>query len=323
MKQIPQKYLSATNQREARASVRRWLAAGMSVRDMAAQLTAKYRTSRSRVREHLGMLLSIIYDFESPETSRKCARIFGHDLVDGLSVSESVFMSGYSEGERIFRRKQFSGAVTSYKPVVDLFPSSRYPFTVSPSVCGDVLTVSGKHNIYAVPGADNELNLFILEECPEDILIDEEVFGDDEPLYFTEHSHFTSPVFRINLIAHILDHCLAEIGYPHIPVKKKVIFTSREANLVNLDDYLSHPDWKDVEVIMLKTVIPEYAIDKSSCILDRKRPIDDLKNQLREMLLFSISATAILYEAACNERITLSMTPRNLSALCERKHIFE
>ena len=323
MKKIPQKYLSATNHREARAFMRQCLASGMSVKDMAAQLTAKYRASRSIVREHLGALLSIIYDFDSPETARKCARMFGHDLVEDLSVSESVYISGYSQDERIFRRKQFSSEVTSYKPVVDSFPSSRWPFTVSPSASGDVLTISREHNIYAMLDAGNELNLFILEPCPDDILIDEELFGNDEPLYFTESSHFTSPVFRINLIAHILDYCLTEIGYPHIPVKKKVIFTSHEANLVNLDDYLSHKDWKDVEVIMLKTVIPEYAINKSSCILDRKRSLDDVKNQLREMLLFSISATAMLYGAVCNERLTLSVTPKNLSALCRKNHIFE
>jgi len=322
MKKIPQKYLCSTNQREARAFIRQCLASGITVKDMAAQLTAKYRTSGAAVREHLGKLLSIIYDFDSPEIARQCARIFGLSLIDGLSVSESVYIEGYSDDEQIFRRKEFSSNVISYMPVVSPFPSSRWPLTVASSACEDVLTISSEHNIYAVMGADNELNLFILEPCPNDILIDEDIFGNEEPLYFTEHSHFTSPVFRINLAKRILDHCLAEVGYPHIPVKKKVIFTSHEANLMNLDDYRCHDSWKDVEVIMLKSVVPAYAINKSGCILDKERAPKDLKNQLREMLLFSISATAMLYESACSERLTLSMTPKILFALCRRNNIF-
>lgn len=322
MKKIPQKYLYSTNQREARAFMRQCFASGMTAKDMAAQLTAKYRTSGAAVREHLGKLLSIIYDFDSPETARQCARTFGLSLIDGLSVSESVYIEGYSDDEQIFKRKEFSSNVTSYMQVVDPFPSSRWPLTVAPSTCKDVLTISSEHNIYAVMGADNELSLFILEPCPDDILIDEEVFGDEEPLYFTEHSHFTSPVFRINLANRILDHCLAEIGYPHIPVKKRVIFTGNEANLINLEDYRSHDSWQNVEVIMLKSIVPTYAINKSRCILDKERAPKDFKNQLREMLLFSISATAILYESVCRERQTLSVTPKTLSTLCRRNYIF-
>ncbi len=322
MKKIPQKYLYSTNQREARAFIRQCLASGMTVKDMAAQLTTKYRTSGAAVREHLGKLLSIIYDFDSPKIACHCARFFGINLIDGLSVSESVYIEGYSDNEQIFKRKEFSSNVTSYMPVVSPFPSNRWPLTVAPSAHENVLTISSEHNIYAVMGADNELNLFILEPCPNDILIDEDVFDDEEPLYFTEHSHFTSPVFRINLANRILDYCLAEIGYPHIPVKKKVIFTSHEANLMNLDDYRCHSSWLNVEVIMLKSIVPAYAINKSRCILDKERAPKDLKNQLREMLFFSISATAMLYESVCSEKLTLSVTPKTLSALCKRNYIF-
>lgn len=325
MKKIPQKYLSATNHREACANVRYFLASGLSVKDMAEQLTEKYRTSKSAVREHLGKMLATIYDFENSEIARECARMFGIEPLSTLSVSESLCLYGLRDSERVFSKKEFSDDVTGNLAPVDTFPAAKWPMVVASGCYDDIITLSSSHNIYAAMGEGKELNLFIFEPSHSDILIDEAVFGDEVPLYFTEIDHFVSPVFKINVLKRLLDFCLEEVGYPYIRINKKVIFTSAQARLVNLDQYVGEDyrekEWEGIEVIMMKDIMPHYAITDTCSMFYGDDP-EAPYNQLRGMLLHSLISASMLYETVWAEKLTLSLSPKKLTELCQKLNIF-
>lgn len=323
MPNIPQKYLNSTSGREALAITRHCLASGMTVMDMASQLTARYRRAGGPVRSHLGRFLTAVYDFDSPDTARDCARLFNLELFDDLTVSQSIYITGYESNARLPWRKRYSSKVTSCSQVIDPYQSSLWPMTVSPSATDNVLTIDIADAVYAIMTSDGTLNLFVLENTPGDILIDEDPFVDEAPLYFTSSTHFTSPVFRIKLAKQILDHCLMEIGYPHIPVKMTVIFTAHDANLINLEDYTAHEAWKDIELLMLKTILPKYAFNHSRSLIDKNDRADSLKNQMRAALIYSICATSILYHSICDDNLATHLNPRTLAAQCKKNNIFD
>lgn len=322
MKNIPQKYFNSTCRREALANIRRCLASGMTVKDMASQLTARYRKGGNLVKSHIGSFLTSVYDFDSPETARECAGLFHIDTCGDLTVSQSVYISGYEENEPLFWRKQYSGDVTSWSQVLNPYPSQYWPMTVAPSASENVLTIDVGDALYAIMHSDGTLNLYVMENCPGDILIDEDPFNDEAPLYFTSSSHFTSPVFRVKVVKQILDHCLEEIGYPYIPIKMTVIFTANDANLINIDDYCRHEAWKNIEVVMQKSVLPNYIFNHSLDLIDRNDSAGSLKNQMRATLIYSICATSILYHSICDDNVATNLTPRILAAQCKKNNIF-
>ena len=325
MEKIPQKYLSATNNKEACANIRHFLASGLTVKGMAEQLTEKYRNSKYAVREHLGKMLASVYDFENSEIARECARMFGIEPLSSLSVGESVRLFGLSEGEKVFSKREFSNDVTGNLAPVDTFPAAKWPMVVDPRCYDDIITISNTHNIYASMSENVELNLFIFEPSPCDILIDDTVFGDEPPLYFTEINHFISPVFKINVLKRLLDFCLEEVGYPYIKINKKVIFTSPEAYLVNLDQYVveDYRDkaWEGIEVIMMKDVMPHYAVSSIGILFYGDDP-DSPYNQLRSMMLYSLIAASMLYEKVWAENLSARLSPNKLTELCQQLNIF-
>ncbi|MDE6335513.1 MAG: hypothetical protein K2J63_08125 [Muribaculaceae bacterium] len=325
MEKIPQKYLSASNHKEACANIRQFLASGLSVKSMAEQLTEKYRKSKYAVREHLGKMLASVYDFENSEIARECARMFGIEPLTTLSVSESIRIYGLTEDEKVFSKREFSNAVTENLAPVDTFPAAKWPMVVEPHCYDDIITISNTHNIYAAMGENVELNLFIFEPSACDILIDETVFGDEEPLYFTEINNFVSPVFKINVLKRLLDFCLEEVGYPYIKINKKVIFTSAEAYLINIDQYVGEDyrdkAWEGVEAVMMKDVIPHYAVSNTGSLFYGDDP-DSPYNQLRSIVLYSLIAASMLYETVWAEKLSARLSPKSLAELCQKLNIF-
>lgn len=188
---------------------------------------------------------------------------------------------------------------------------------------GNVLTIDIADAIYAIMKGDGTLNLYVMENCPDDILIDEEPFADEAPLYFTSSTHFTSPVFKVKVVKQILDHCLEEIGYPHIPVKMTVIFTAHDANLINIEDYARHESWKDIEVLMLKSILPNYAFNNSRSFIDKNEDANSLKNQMRAALIHSICATSILYHSICDDNVATNLNSSILASQCKKNNIFD
>lgn len=325
MKNIPEKYFKEKNQREARANLRRLLSSGMTAKDIALQLSSRYEMADASEKEHIGKLLASVYDFKSRTTAQACGLIFGIKMWKNLSVGESIFIEGYQESEKLFFRKLYScEVVDNVGAIRNNFEGGRRRILPTSSM-SNVLTINKAHNIYAVIHTNGEVSIFIVESCGSDILIDEEAFNGEAPLYFTESTHFVSPVFKIKFVKSILDYCLQEIGYPAISVKPKVIFADLRANLINRCEYegpeAEKDDWRGVKVIMFNEVDPEYPIvDIDELGYDDNE--EGLIHQLRVALIHSISATAKIYKSVCENKKLLKLTPRVLSTLCKKNNIF-
>ncbi len=325
MKNIPKKFLAASHDRCARAVIRNCLESGASVRDMALQLTEKYRQSGPRVRAHLGRLLSIIYDFEASDIAEECARMFGLEVKEGLNVSQSVYISGYRDDETLYWRKNYTLEVMCRKEILEPYPAGDYPMTIPPRDLENVLTINGDDKLFAFMESDGTINFFVTENCPHDILVDEEKMFDEAPLYFTEHSHFISPVFKLKMVRTIFNYCLREIGFPNIRIKMTAFFTHPGVNLINIDEYeqggASHAHWKGINVVMLKNVLPHYPLGNSIVFIDRDS--EPLVNQLQSTIVYSVAATSILYEEICRRNLRTKLSPTTLASLCKSCGIFQ
>ncbi|MBR1682708.1 MAG: AAA family ATPase [Bacteroidaceae bacterium] len=89
-------------------------------------------------------------------------------------------------------------------------------------------------------------------QSPSGELIDEEPFAGEDPMWFTEQSHRTSPVYRLRQLMKLLeDSCRKE----HItqPQLMGVLLTS--SRLINLDDY--EENLADLQVKIIDRLLPE------------------------------------------------------------------
>ena len=89
-----------------------------------------------------------------------------------------------------------------------------------------------------------------------DILVDEESFNDENPLYFTECSHFESPVFRIT---EVRDAFMNKFQDPGPFFNSPRILYLAEANLINEDDMQEL--WADMRVTgrgLITAVEPKF-----------------------------------------------------------------
>ena len=115
------------------------------------------------------------------------------------------------------------------------------------------------------------------------------------------------------------------MGYPYIKINKKVIFTSAEAYLINLDQYVGEDDrdkaWEGVEAVMMKDIMPHYAISNTGSLFCGDDP-DSSYNQLRSMVLFSLIAASMLYETVWAEKLSARLSPKSLAELCQKLNIF-
>ncbi len=325
MKNIPEKYYKEENQREALANLRRCLASGMTVKDIAKQLTSKYEHASDSQKKHIGKLLASVYDFESRTTAKACALLFSIKMLNSLSVGESAYIDGYEDSDMVSFKKMYSlEVIGGMGEVFDNYQGGRSRI-LSPASNSNVLTISKDDNIYAVIHSKGNMSIFIVESCDTDILVDEESFMSEAPLYFTESTHFVSPVFKIKQVKSIFDYCLKEIGYPAISVNQKVIFADMRANLINRSEYVGEvadrDDWNGIDVIMYKEIVPDYPIS-DICDLEYDYCENELKLQLRCQLIHSVGATAKIYNSICKDNKMLKLTPTILSKLCKKNNIF-
>lgn len=325
MNKIPWTLFSSGRDKESLTAIRRCLASGLTVRDMAQQITERYRSARPKVRLHLGRMLASVYDFDSHETAAECARMFGFELIEGLSVSQSIYLSLYSPGEKLYWEKEFSSRVTTWQPIVESFPADRWPMIVPSGADSNILTIDSEDNIYVTMNDDRSVTLFILNDWKCDILIDEEPMFNDPPLYFTELSHFVSPVFKLKIARRLLDYCLTSIGYPFINIRMKVIFTHPEAGLLNREEYDvgggNHRMWEGIDVLMLRSILPAYAFSETRFFLWDDP--ESLQGNLYTALLHSMAAVSILYNYVRTKEQMLKINDSTLSSLCSKNEIFD
>lgn len=152
-----------------------------------------------------------------------------------------------------------------------------------------IVEVEGSR-VYIWRSSFGELNIDVINDFNDKILVDEELFNDEPPLYFSEHSHFISPVCVANITRRVLESVLEIIGYPPLVIHMHVYFTNPEAELLNADEYsMGGPDigwcWNGVYVrtrrsyrapiikhslpLMVGDETSELAIDRQDAALHR------------------------------------------------------
>lgn len=198
----------------------------------------------------------------------RTAKLAGIERVSDRSVGENVALFLENEYEEIPWR-------ASVGEGLDLFDLLHVNHRDEDMMANRVIIPSVAYlaevdcsRVYAWRSHKGEFNIDVINDFNDTILVDEDMFNDDPPLYFSEHSHFISPVCVANITRRVLESVLEIIGYPPLEVHMHVYFTNPEASLLNADEYsMGAPDigwcWNGVYVRTrraFRTPIAEIAL---------------------------------------------------------------
>lgn len=93
--------------------------------------------------------------------------------------------------------------------------------------------------------------LLVLDTQKGDWLADEERFNNEDPLWFSESSHRTSPVYNVTNLAKSFEDRLNKRGERELEVKP--VLVEKEGNIINAEDMIS--TWEKAGVIVCRTGI--------------------------------------------------------------------
>jgi hypothetical protein len=149
-----------------------------------------------------------------------------------------------------------------------------------------VISISSQHCIYLYKDFFGALVLLSIVNAKDAVLCDEEMFNDEAPLYFTESSHFISPIYMLDIATFLIREITALFGYPCLRIKHKVLFLNG-AYPIN-DEDMWEEAWKhrDLEVDVIK-------------LNDKQNPIDALeKDYFTQPLQHILSIASKHYDKA-------------------------
>ena len=93
--------------------------------------------------------------------------------------------------------------------------------------------------------------LMVLDTQKGDWLADEERFNNEDPLWFSESSHRTSPVYMVSSLAKSFEDRLHKHGEREMAVKP--VLVEKEGNIINAEDMIS--TWEKSGVLVCRTGI--------------------------------------------------------------------
>ena len=309
--------------------IRRWLADGATCVRIAEWISREYAVARSdKARRHLGLILSSVFDSglnrQTEEIAKECAGRFGVPEGNGRCISENAFaeMTGlYGDGQLQW--------LDTFNPYLDRC-GSQYRLGEVPSGLsrffgsgdGDVLfPLMERLSLYAVRNADGRFSLVIFNGCSESAIVDEEPFGGEPPLYFTERSHFVSPVWILKQAAVVLEYLLRRVGYPQMRIFRTVMFRSGGISILNYDDFRESDYWKDVELVFARDLgdrcLFPAPLHAAGLACEDGKPRDDMDAVFMRCL---IAAAEILN--SFNVVGSMVITDGLLETWCERLCIF-
>ena len=99
-----------------------------------------------------------------------------------------------------------------------------------------VLVLSEEHKVCAYRDKEGYLVLVSWLDTPGMIYADEDFFLDTPPLWFTEDSHFCSPVWAMKIIYYALQHMIVSTGMARVPIRCELITTKAKTVLVNFKE---------------------------------------------------------------------------------------
>ena len=285
--------------------MRRWMDSGTTVADLVRWIKTEYDNAEdNETKEHLGLMLatamSVSDSFSGRRLAYKCAGLFDMPTVKDMTIGEVALLTmAVMNGGKPFEWPETFNPyfAKSCRLPSDVAPSENVTKALSPADHRNLVTVDARHSVYFMRDAKGYAWLIAVNHCNTDILVDEEPFNREVPLYFTDSTHFISPVWIVKQVADILEYILMVVGFPPMKIYKRVIFDAPDANLINEDIYMENGDWEDVDVVTLsKTdgkVFPAPAIPVAE---SGSEPFENAHN-LKVMLYLGVMATAAVLEA--------------------------
>lgn len=317
MNTIAKKYLLRRNSKQALAMLR-YYTAKLGLLPAGSILESEYRTAKDPNRYHIGAMMANVMELEDPEAARQCAMAFGVHLYPGFSVGENIMASEYLNDETILWRhiirqtvKNITAGINSLPGIVKNTGSSTF-YNISSS---------GKDNIFAYITYHGSLHVVCVNNTDDAILIDEEEFCGELPLYFTESDHFISPVFKLKTIGNILDFLMMETGYPSIPVKYSVVFDHQKASLCNKDEYADSADWAGISVLTAQDDRHDQYFFDDAASDDKAGPTDAYR-KIRCMLASILEGLSFIYNVLAKEGKLDKTTDAELRKLARSHNLF-
>ncbi len=317
---IPKKYLTIRYSMDAFHRLRKWCSDDTRIIRAAEEVVDAYEHANEVNRRYLGCLLAMIMGLRSEDFSRKCMSETDLKMLECRSVGESIYIDCDCLSGDPQRSECFSPCVWDWNHLKIKFNLSRHKWLFYRDNLGNVLTISKSDDIYACRHNDGSVRVFILNDCDDDILVDEEPFNGECPMYFTEDSHFISPVFKIKVVMKILNFFLAEIGYPSVNIIPDVIFFSSGSHFVNRDEYMPGGEffsaWKGINVTTRRDVKGLYILNSIVGFIN-DNPESVVRDLLVYKLLEALSATAIMYSKIKLSPDFLNRTTSNIRKMAK------
>lgn len=285
--------------------IRQWLASGASPVDVVRWINSEYaKATDDRARFHLGMMLCAALATEDiPQgliLASKSAKMFGLSINMGQTVSECAMQKLMGEyGEDCVK---WFDSFNAYFIKKCPLPSASAPAdlvtrAVSLQDHRNLITIDAKHSIYAVRDVEGKVWIMAVNGCNTDVLIDEEMFDDNPPLYFTATNHFVSPIWIVSQVTRILEYILKRIGYPPFPIYKKIIFDKQGINLINEEEYIESKQWVGFDVVSFGKTGEYQFVSSTLPMVDIKPNGSESEIELCSMLYLSLMATAEILES--------------------------
>lgn len=307
MKEIPASYITL-QKKETFLKIRPWIRKGLLDSAMSEQLTKRYTKTQSPTeRLFIGRLLTLVY-FRQPQIARTVGNLFEIPKFSALTPAESVF---------VINDMRFNKNYTELLEWEETFPPESSDGIFPEGSCTYVYHLTD--NIYYFKSSEG-VELLRIENCKDDILVDEQRFVEEPPLYFTEHNHFVSPVYKLNVMTQILDYLFNQLGYPPIKILRTAIFT--KAILLNYEDYVEKKGdgWEGVRIVELKRAKepvfkfiehPETRTDISA--------LTRMKDTLSQTMIYA----KLIYRNLANGRFTVELTDEVLKEYVKKLQIFQ
>lgn len=304
MRKPAKKYFQASFGTKSIMQMRRWIDSGTTAADLVRWIKTEYaKAEDDRTKEHLGLMLatamSVSDSFSARQLAHKCAGLFDMPTVKDMSIGEAAILAmAIINGSKPFEWPETFNPYFAKKCLMpsDAAPKDIVTKALSAADHRNLVTVSARHSVYFMRDAHGYAWLIAVNHCNTDILVDEETFHCDPPLYFTESSHFISPVWIVKQVADILEYILMVVGFPPMKIYRRVIFDSPEANLINEDVYLESGDWKDVDVVTLHKTDGKVFPAPSIPVVESDVEPFGSAHTMKTMLYLGVMATASVLE---------------------------
>lgn len=177
-----------------------------------------------------------------------------------------------------------------------------YPDFVNPAYRERLfaLNIPG-HRVFACRRHGGRLALIYVMACDKSVLLDEDLFNDDVPLYFTESSYFRSPVNVLNTLREIFQYVLAREQFPPLHLELCLAVPSQSCTLLNIEDFQredpgqSHPDWRELTVLTRRACPQGYLIIDVAPFFGKETGVwYAYDSRMRELLALTAEIFALL-----------------------------